>query len=71
VCRFEFEIVSRNCQVVVEVQVNGWHVVIVVDAQLNQLITFVRNSILLKGLTHVKNAAKPFPSVRGSVAVDD
>jgi len=68
---WKYGAVSRDGQVVVEVEVDGGDVLVVVDTQLGQLVPLVWDAILFQVPGHVKNFAETFPRVGSSVTVQN
>ena len=62
-------LISHLCEVVVEVQNDGWEIVVLVHPQVKQFLTLVLHPILIERLLHVQTTAIVFPRVAGSMGV--
>ena len=60
---------SCKSQIVVEVEVDGWNVLVWLHAELEQVFALVNDAVLLQVLRHVKHLAHALPGVGGSVHV--
>ena len=64
-------VVDGSCegQIIVEVEVNGWNILVWLHAELEQLLALINDPVLLQVLRHVEHLAHALPGVGGSVHV--
>lgn len=60
---------SRNCQVIVVVKMHGRDVSMLINIQIDELVSLVGDVVLLEGAIHVQRSSETLPGVAGSVLV--